>query len=264
MDSQSSTKRSKVSTKAVNNYVARNYERISVVIPKGTKDQLKQAADRNGQSLNRYILECVEQRSGLDLTLDSSKSFLALSRGWAEQPRTASSADGGAAPAAEIVQAAQPGQAAGGDGLTLPAKVARLARQAAKMAGDADALTWVTRALEAAAGAEIEAQEHRRAALDLLEMARNGGKSAPPSAPSIAPPDKKIARDPGASCTVPGVGAVDWAERTARVRRLREDAERQKHIAEQPLVENPEPEQTAPGNSGDLLSEQAGPKIPGD
>lgn len=173
-------------------------------------------------------------------------------------------ADGGAAPAAEIVQAAQPGQAAGGDGLTLPVKVARLARQAAKMAGDADALTWVTRALEAAAGAEIEAQEHRRAALDLLEMARNGGKSAPPSAPSIAPPDKKIARDPGASCTVPGVGAVDWAERTARVRRLREDAERQKHIAEQPLVENPEPEQTAPGNSGDLLSEQAGPKIPGD
>lgn len=170
-------------------------------------------------------------------------------------------ADGGAAPAAEIVQAAQP---VDGDGLTLPAKVARLAGQAAKMAGDADALTWATRALEAAAGAEIEAQEHRRAALDLLEMARNGGKSAPTSAPSIAPPDKKIARDPGASCMVPGVGAVDWAERTARVRQLREDAGRQKHIAEQPPVENPEPEQTAPGNSGDLLSEQAGPKTPGD
>lgn len=166
-------------------------------------------------------------------------------------------ADGGAASAADVVQPVQPVDA---DGLTLPAKVARLAMQAAKMAGDADALTWATRALEAAAGAEIEAQEHRRAALDLLEMARNGGKSSP----SIAPPDKKIARDPGASCMVPGVGAVDWAERTARVRQLREDAERQKHIAEQPPVENPEPEQTAPGNSGDLLSEQAGPKTPGD
>lgn len=233
-------KTSAAQIKAAQKWQAANVDRLSLVVPKGERDKIKTAAAAAGSSVNAFIVEAIRARMA------------------------------GAAPAAEIVQAAQPVaeaqpvQPVDGDGLTLPAKVARLARQAAKMAGDADALTWVTRALEAAAGAEIEAQEHRRAALDLLEMARNGGKSAPPSAPSIAPPDKKIARDPGASCTVPGVGAVDWAERTARVRRLREDAERQKHIAEQPLVENPEPEQTAPGNSGDLLSEQAGPKIPGD
>lgn len=76
-------------------------------------------------------------------------------------------ADGGAAPTAEIVPAAR--QAADGDGLTLPAKVARLARQAAGLAGDPDAATWATRALEAAAAAEADAHERRAAAMAALE-----------------------------------------------------------------------------------------------
>lgn len=103
-------------------------------------------------------------------------------------------ADGGAAPAAEIVQAAQPGQAAGGEGLTLPADVARLARHAAKLAGTAPA-TWARQALESAAAAEADAFECKQAALSAFEKF--------------------------------------W------------------------------PEQTAPGNSGDLLSEQEGQKTPG-
>lgn len=78
-------------------------------------------------------------------------------------------ADGGAASAAEIVQAAQPGQAAGGDGLTLPADVARLASLASNLAGDPDALTWARRALEAAAAAEADAHERRAAAMAALE-----------------------------------------------------------------------------------------------
>ena len=104
-------------------------------------------------------------------------------------------ADGGAAPAPEIVQAAQPGQAAGGEGLTLPADVARLARHAAKLAGTAPA-TWARQALESAAAAEADAFEHKQAALSAFEKFK--------------------------------------------------------------------PEQTAPGNSGDLPPEQAGPKTPGD
>lgn len=104
-------------------------------------------------------------------------------------------ADGGAAPAAEIGQAAQPGQAAGGDGLTLPADVARLARHAAKLAGTAPA-TWARQALESAAAAEADAFERKQAALSAFEKF--------------------------------------W------------------------------PEQTAPGNSGDLPHEQAGPKTLGD
>ncbi len=86
--------------------------------------------------------------------------------------------DGGAAPAAEIFQAAQPGQvldgaalesakvaaAAGGEGLTLPADVARLASLASNLAGDPDALTWARRALETAAAAESDAFERKQAA----------------------------------------------------------------------------------------------------
>ena len=105
-------------------------------------------------------------------------------------------ADGGAAPAAEIVQAAQPGQAAGGEGLTLPADVARLASLASNLAGDPDALTWARRALETAAAAESDAFERKQAALSAFEKFK--------------------------------------------------------------------PEQTAPGNSGDLPSEQEGPKTLGD
>lgn len=103
-------------------------------------------------------------------------------------------ADGGAAPAPEIVQAAQPGQAAGGEGLTLPAEVARLASHAAKLAGT-DPATWARQALETAAAAESDAFERKQAALSAFEKFK--------------------------------------------------------------------PEQTAPGNSGDLPSEQEGPKTLG-
>lgn len=104
-------------------------------------------------------------------------------------------ADGGAAPAAELIQAAQPGQAAGADALTLPADVARLASHAAKLAGTAPA-TWARQALESAAAAEADAFERKQAALSAFKKFK--------------------------------------------------------------------PEQTAPGNSGDLPPEQAGSKTPGD
>lgn len=104
-------------------------------------------------------------------------------------------ADGGAAPAAEIIQAAQPGQAAGADALTLPADVTRLASHAAKLAGTAPA-TWARQALESAAAAEADAFERKQAALSAFKKFK--------------------------------------------------------------------PEQTAPGNSGDLPPEQAGSKTPGD
>lgn len=96
--------------------------------------------------------------------------------------------DGGAAPAAEIVQA-------GADALTLPAEVARLASHAAKLAGT-DSATWARQALESAAAAEADAFERKQAALSAFEKFK--------------------------------------------------------------------PEQTAPGNSGELLPEQAGPKTLGD
>lgn len=139
-------------------------------------------------------------------------------------------ADGGAAPAAEIGQAAQPGQvldgaalesakvAAAAAGETLPAFVARAVRQAA----DADA------------------RER------LLAVACKNA-SLPSSADASAAAE---------SCEAPAYDVVDWAARTDHLRALRESARASAGI--------PSPEQTAPGNSGDLPSEQEGPKTLGD
>lgn len=138
--------------------------------------------------------------------------------------------DGGAAPAAEIFQAAQPGQvldgaalesakvAAAAAGETLPAFVARAVRQVA----DADA------------------RER------LLAVACKNA-SLPSSADASAAAE---------SCEAPAYDVVDWAARTDHLRALREAARASAGI--------PSPEQTAPGNSGDLPPEQAGPKTPGD
>lgn len=136
-------------------------------------------------------------------------------------------ADGGAAPAAEIVQAAQvldgaalesAKVAAAAAGETLPAFVARAVRQAA----DADA------------------RER------LLAVACKNA-SLPSSADASAAAE---------SCEAPAYDVVDWAARTDHLRALRESARASAGI--------PSHEQTAPGNSGELPPEQAGSKTPGD
>lgn len=51
----------KAATKAKNKYNLANYDRISLSIPKGKKDEYKAAADARGMSLNEFIAHCVEQ-----------------------------------------------------------------------------------------------------------------------------------------------------------------------------------------------------------
>lgn len=65
-----------------NKYNNAKYERVSVVIPKGSKEGLKKLAAADGQSVNRYILEAVERRSGLSLTLDNSLPDVAAALGY--------------------------------------------------------------------------------------------------------------------------------------------------------------------------------------
>lgn len=65
-----------------NKYNKENYERISVVVPKGSRERIKEAAAADGQSVNRYILEAVEQRSGMALTLDNALPQIAEARGY--------------------------------------------------------------------------------------------------------------------------------------------------------------------------------------
>ena len=51
-------------------YDVKAYDKKMIVLPKGSLEQLKEKAAADGVSLNRYILEAVEAKSGLKLTLD--------------------------------------------------------------------------------------------------------------------------------------------------------------------------------------------------
>lgn len=61
---------SEAKIRANNAYMKRNYDKLLIAIPKGKKEQLKAAAEAEGKNLTRYILEAVEKKSGLHLTLD--------------------------------------------------------------------------------------------------------------------------------------------------------------------------------------------------
>ena len=47
-------------TRAKNKYNAENYERISLSVSKGKKDEYKLAAESSGKSLNQFIVDCIE------------------------------------------------------------------------------------------------------------------------------------------------------------------------------------------------------------
>ena len=59
-----------------NEYSAEHYYRIGVQFPVEQRDALKAAAAEAGVSINRYILEAVEARSGLKLTLDNALPWI--------------------------------------------------------------------------------------------------------------------------------------------------------------------------------------------
>ena len=51
-------------------YNRKSYDTLLLVMPKGAREQIKQKAAADGISVNRYILEALEARSGLQLVLD--------------------------------------------------------------------------------------------------------------------------------------------------------------------------------------------------
>ena len=187
-----------------------NIERLSIAVPKGQRDEIKTAAAAAGESVNAYIIAAIRARMG--------------------------NADGGAAPAAEIVQAAQP-VAEAQPGQVLHGAALESAKVAAAAAGET-LPAFVARAVRQAADADARER--------LLAVACKNA-SLPSSADASAAAE---------SCEVPAYDVVDWAARTDHLRALREAARASAGIAS--------PEQTAPGNSGDLPPEQAGPKTPGD
>lgn len=44
-----------------NNYIARTYDRINLLVPKGEKEEIKARADKSGESVNAYINRLLDQ-----------------------------------------------------------------------------------------------------------------------------------------------------------------------------------------------------------
>ena len=61
----------KTPTERKNEYNNRKYERVTLVVRAGDKDRLKAAADAEGQSVNKLIIDSINaQRPGLLSPLD--------------------------------------------------------------------------------------------------------------------------------------------------------------------------------------------------
>lgn len=52
---------SKAQQKAVNKYMAANYDRINVTTPKGKKDEIKAHAECKGESVNSFINRAIDE-----------------------------------------------------------------------------------------------------------------------------------------------------------------------------------------------------------
>jgi predicted HicB family RNase H-like nuclease len=52
---------SKAQQKAVNKYMAANYDRINLTVDKGRKDIIKAHADSKGESVNRFINRAINE-----------------------------------------------------------------------------------------------------------------------------------------------------------------------------------------------------------
>ena len=52
----------KAGQKAVNKYIANSYDRINLTMPKGKKEQIKAAAEREGISVNAFINQAIDEK----------------------------------------------------------------------------------------------------------------------------------------------------------------------------------------------------------
>lgn len=51
-----------------NKWQSENCERISLVVKKGRKNEIKSAAEKQGQSLNGYIVDAIDEKMERDKT----------------------------------------------------------------------------------------------------------------------------------------------------------------------------------------------------
>lgn len=56
----------KAQQKAVNKYMAANYDRINLTVPKGQKEEIKAHAESKGESVNSFINRAIKQTMETD------------------------------------------------------------------------------------------------------------------------------------------------------------------------------------------------------
>lgn len=56
----------KTSSESINKYMAKAYDRITVLVPKGERDALKAAATASGLTLSKYFLSAVHAQMERD------------------------------------------------------------------------------------------------------------------------------------------------------------------------------------------------------
>jgi hypothetical protein len=56
---------SKAQQRATNKYIAKTYDRLNIVIPKGQKATVQTHADQAGESVNGYVNKAVLDRMGM-------------------------------------------------------------------------------------------------------------------------------------------------------------------------------------------------------
>ena len=65
---------SKAQQKAVNKYMAANYDRVNVTMPKGKKDVIKAHAETRGESVNAFIGRAIDETMERDNGLVSGST----------------------------------------------------------------------------------------------------------------------------------------------------------------------------------------------
>ena len=66
----------KASTKAQNKYIAKAYDRVNLVLPKGQKDIIKAHAESQGESVNGFISRAIENQMERDKIGDDIKEYV--------------------------------------------------------------------------------------------------------------------------------------------------------------------------------------------
>lgn len=95
-----------ISYKANNRARKKLYDRVEIILPAGSREQLRALADSDGVTLSRYVVRALERVSGLSLELGEQPPQIAAAR--AERR---GGAEGGASPEqAAADDPEQPGQ----------------------------------------------------------------------------------------------------------------------------------------------------------